>query len=411
MDFNTKLLHGGQSHSYAQGSTTPPIFQTSAYSYPSAEGLEKVFKHQAPGFAYTRVGNPTVSAFEQRVNALEGGVAASAMSSGMSACALAFLNVLSAGDEIITGCALYGGTMDLFTDLKRWGITTHYVKHVCKEEIAPLINENTKIIFGELISNPSLEIMDIPAVAELAHSHNIPLFIDSTTATPYLCNPLKLGADIVIHSTSKYINGGGNSISGVVVDGGKFKWDYDRYPALAPFKKYGNLAFTVRMQTDIRENLGSCLAPQNAYLNVIGMETLGLRMDRICSNAKALAEGLRELPGITVNYSTFEDSPYKHLVESELKGMGGGILTFRAGSKERAYKIMNNLKIVLRASNIGDIRTLAIHPYSTLYINRTPEETEAAGVFEDTIRVSVGIEDVADLLADFAQAVEKADAE
>lgn len=411
MEFNTLLLHGRMVGKYANNATVPPITQTSAYSYPSAEQHEKVFRHQAPGYAYSRVANPTVSAFEQRIAELEGGISAVAVSSGMAAITLALLNVLSAGDEVIAGSGLYGGTLDLFRDLERFGIKTHFVHFVCKDEIEPLMNEHTKVVFGELISNPGLDVMDVRETAGCVHAHGIPLFVDSTTATPYLCRPLTLGADVVIHSSSKYINGGGNSISGMIVDGGKFRWDSEKFPALAPFLKYRNMAYTIRLQTDIRENIGSCLAPFNAFMNVVGMETLGLRMDRICENAKELAEYLTTLPDIHPDYPSLWEDHCKDLVESELGGRGGGILTFRAGSKERAFKIIDNLQCVVRASNIGDVRTLVIHPASTLYINSSKENTEAAGVYEDTVRVSVGIEDIKDLKEDFRQAVEKADQE
>ena len=271
--------------------------------------------------------------------------------------------------------------------------------------LRPLINEKTKVIFGELISNPALKVLDIPAVSALAHEAGIPLFVDSTTATPYIARPLELGADVVIHSTSKYLNGGGNSIGGVIVDGGKFKWDIEKYKALSEFKKYGKAAFIVRIRTDIWENLGGCMAPLNAFLSFIGVETLGLRMERICANADKLAHALSEFPELSVDYLTLPDHPYHEYVEKELNGYGGGILNFRTGSKERAFKIINSLKYALIASNIGDIRTLVIHPASTLYIRSGKEEMEAAGVFEDTVRVSVGIEDPEDLINDFTEAV------
>ena len=234
------------------------------------------------------------------------------------------------------------------------------------------------MVFGELISNPALSVLDVPEAAAAAHEAGIPLFVDSTTATPYIAQPLSLGADVVIHSTSKYINGGGNSIGGVIVDGGKFDWDFNKHTALDGFKGYGKMAFSVRLRTDIWENLGGCMAPMNAFLSFIGADTLGLRMERICENADALAKALANEPDI---------------------------LNFRAGSKERAYRIINSLKYAFIASNIGDLRTLVIHPASTLYIRSSKEEMEAAGVYEDTIRVSVGIEDKEDLIRDFLNAV------
>ena len=407
--FNTKLLHGNTLKGYGQREILPPVSQVSAFRYESMEELEKVFQHKSMGYAYTRIGNPTIAAFEQRINALEGGSGAVCCSSGMAAISSALLAVCSSGDEIIAGCGLYGGTIDLLRDLEQLGIHTIYVKEMSEETLKEQINDKTRVIFGELISNPALKVMDIPAVSKAAHEAGIPLFVDSTTATPYIARPLELGADVVIHSTSKYINGGGNAIGGIIVDGGKFKWDFDRYRALTGFKKYGKAAFSIRLRTDIWENLGGCMAPANAYLNFIGTDTLGLRMERICSNADRLSHALAELKGITVNYLTLPDHPYHRFVDSELNGYGGGILNFRAGSKERAFKIINSLKYAMIASNIGDLRTLVIHPASTLYIHTNTEEMEAAGVYDDTVRVSVGIEDAEDLIADFTQAVKSAD--
>ena len=236
MDFNTRLLHGNAVKRYADGATVPPISQVSAFSYETAEELEKVFNNRAPGFAYTRIGNPTAAAFEQRICELEGGKGAVACSSGMSAVTSALLNIVGSGDEIIAGSGLFGGTIDLFGDLQELGITTKFVKHVTVEEIEPLVTERTKAVFGEVIGNPGLDVIDIRAVADFVHSKGIPLIVDSTTATPYLIRAMEYGADIVVHSSSKYINGGGNSISGVIIDGGEFRWDYDRYPGLKNIK-------------------------------------------------------------------------------------------------------------------------------------------------------------------------------
>lgn len=407
MHFNTRLLHGNANAKYPQREILPPVSQVSAYKYESMEELEKVFQHKSMGYAYTRIGNPTISAFEQKLNELEGGAGAVCCSSGMAAITAALLAVCKSGDEIITGSGLYGGTIDLFHDLEKLGIHTVFAPDMSRSTLKPLINERTKVIFGELISNPALKVLDVPEVSALAHEAGLPLFVDSTTATPYIARPLELGADVVIHSTSKYINGGGNSIGGIIIDGGKYKWDTEKHTALSEFKKYGKAAFIVRLRTDIWENLGGCMAPLNAFLSFIGVETLGLRMERICSNADKLAHALDSIKGIEVDYLTLPEHPYHEYVKKELNGYGGGILNFRTGSKERAFKIINALKYALIASNIGDIRTLVIHPASTLYIRSGKEEMEAAGVFDDTIRVSVGIEDPDDLIRDFVEAIEQ----
>ena len=406
VQFNTRLLHGRTAAGYGQREILPPISQVTAFQYENMEELEKVFQHKSMGYAYTRIGNPTLAAFEQKVNELEGGSGAVCCSSGMSAISTALLAVCESGDEIIAGSGLYGGTIDLFHDLEKLGIHTTFVKEMRRDLLEEVITDRTRVIFGELISNPSLEVLDIPEVAEVSHAAGIPLFVDSTTATPYLANPIALGADVVIHSTSKYINGGGNSIGGIIIDGGRFRWDFEKHTALAEFRKYGKMAFLLRLRTDLWENLGGCMAPMNAFLSYIGLDTLGLRMERICGNADALAGALEQEPDITVNYLTLENHRCHTYVEKELGGHGGGILTFRCGSKERAFRIINGLKYALIASNIGDLRTLVIHPASTLYIRTDEEERQAAGVYEDTIRVSVGIEDKEDLIRDFLQAVE-----
>lgn len=407
MEFNTRLLHGKSITNNPSREILPPISQVTAFRYESMEELEKVFQHKSMGYAYSRIGNPSVTSFEQRINELEHGVGAVCCSSGMSAITTALLAVCESGDEIIAASGLYGGTINLLHDIEKLGIHTRFASSMTPEEIKSLINEKTRVIFGELISNPALRVLNIPDISRVAREAGVPLFVDSTTATPYIAKPLTLGADVVIHSTSKYINGGGNAIGGVIVDGGSFKWDFEKHKSLDGFKKYGKLAFQVRLRTDIWENMGGCMAPMNAFLNCIGLDTLGLRMERICENADKLAKALDRLPDIEVNYLTLPGHPYHKYVESQLNGYGGGILNFRAGSKERAFKIINSLKYAMIASNIGDIRTLVIHPASTLYIHLGKEEMEAAGVYEDTIRVSVGIEDASDLTDDFVRAVQE----
>lgn len=407
MEFNTNLLHGAAVKEYADGGTLPQIAQVSSFQYSSAEELEKVFQHKAAGFAYSRVANPTVAAFEQRINELESGNAAIACSSGMFAVTLSLLNMLSSGDEIIAGSGLYGGTIDLFEDLIKFGIRVKYVSEMTPEKIEPEITDKTRVIFGEVLCNPSLSVMDIEAVSALAKSYQLPLIVDSTVTTPFLVNPLTLGANIVIHSTTKYINGSGNSIGGVIIDGASFPWDFDRFTGLSGYRKYKNLAYTIRLRTDIWENMGGCMAPLSAFLNVIGLETLGIRMERICQNAEALAEALSEIPGISVNYPTLSGSPYRDLCIKQFGGRGGGILTFRVGSKEKAYRILNSLKYAIRATSLGDVRTLVIHPHSTIASRNTEEQRRSAGVYEDTIRVSVGIEDSSDLIEDFIRAIKE----
>lgn len=407
MKFNTALLHGNFDGDAVTGATVTPIYQVSAFSHGTPEQLEKVFNNKAPGYAYSRISNPTVDSFEKRIASLEHGIGAIACSSGMAAVTMSLLNILSSGDEIITGSGLFGGTIDLFEDLKAFGITARFVKRVCTEEIEPLINENTKAIFAELIGNPALDIVDIESVASLAHKHGIPLIIDSTTATPCLIHPIDHGADIVVHSSSKYINGSGNAISGIIVDSGNFKWDASRYEFINTYKKYGKFAYLAKLRNGIWRNVGCCLAPMNAFLNTIGLETMGLRMERLCYNAYHLAQYLDSFEGIEANYPLLPKNPYSALAEKYFDGRGGAILTIRTGSKERAFKLMNNLKIPIVATNIGDVRTLVIHPASTIYAHSNEEQKVNAGVYEDTIRISIGIEDIEDLKEDFKQAIDK----
>lgn len=408
MGFNTDVLHTGQLTEGRGGATLMPIYQSSAFGYGTMAQLEDVFANRTAGFAYSRSGNPTVAAFERRIAALEHGYGAVACASGMAAISQTFQTLLSPGDEVIASSGLYGGTIQLNAVLRNFGLTVKYVPRLTPEDLDRCWSTRTRLVFGEVIGNPGLEVTDIRAVADWAHACGIPLVLDSTAATPFLVRPLELGADIVIHSSSKYINGAGNGVSGVVVDGGRFAWDFDRYPALATHRRFGPLAAYMRLRQDVLPCFGGCLAPFNAYLNLVGVETLGLRMERICRNADALARALAAEDGVTVNYPTLPGNRNARLVRRQFRGFGGGLLTLRAGSRERALKTIDALKCAVIASNIGDVRTLVLCPATTLYIHDTPEERIAAGVYDDTIRVSVGIEDADDLIADFRQALRQA---
>lgn len=404
--FNTGLLHG-TNEKYPQGATQVPIYQSSAFRHDSAEDLEKIFDNKKMGFSYTRINNPTVESFEKRVTMLEYGIGSVACASGMAALTNAFLNILQAGDEIVAACGLYGGTVELFDDLKPFGISVKYVKENKPEAFEAEITEETRLVFAETIGNPKLDVTDIQAVAEVAHKHDVPLIVDNTVATPYLIQPLKLGADIVVHSSSKYINGSSDAISGILVCGKGLKWDPDRYPGLAPYRKFGPFAYIAKLRNGLFRNTGACLAPQNAFLNNLGLETLGLRMQRQCDNALELARFLQGLGGdIEVNYPGLEESTYHEIAEKQFRNGYGAIVTVRTGSKEKAFSIINSLKIPLIISNIGDTKTLVIHPESTIAAHISDEEKLQSGVFEDLIRISVGIEDVEDLKEDFKQAIE-----
>lgn len=406
MGFTTQILHSKAVTANPEGATLPPIYQVGAFAAETPEDLEKIFQHRKSGHAYSRISNPTVDAFERRICALEGGKGAVATSSGMAAINLALLNILRSGDEIIAAKGLFGGTIDLFEDLKEYGISVRYADHITPSAVEPLITEHTRVIYGERIGNPLLDVMDVEGVAKLAHDNGIPLVVDNTSATPYISRPIEQGADIVVHSASKYISGSGNSISGVIIDSGKFKWDEKRYPTLKQYAMFGGFAYIAKLRNGIYRNMGSCLAPMNAYLNIVGLETLGLRMERICKNAEALAAAANGRNGVRATHPTLPDSGYKEISDKQLGGHGGGIVALHAGSKERAYELLSKLKLATNATNIGDTRTLVIHPASTIFAFNSKEQKEASGVFEDTIRVSCGIEDTEDLLEDFLSAID-----
>lgn len=410
MRFNTALLHGDFRGDAATGATLTPVYQSSAFEHKTAEELEKIFHNQAPGYSYTRIANPTIDAFEKRMTALEGGAASVACASGMAALYNAFCNILQAGDEIVSSASLYGGSIDLFRDLESFGITTRYVENNNWDEFQAATNEHTRLYFAETIGNPRLDVTDIKTLSELAHKNGVPLIMDNTVATAYLVRPLSLGADVVVNSTSKYINANSSAISGVITDGGKFKWDAEKYPGMKAFKKFGPFAYTAKLRNGLFRNTGACLSPQNAFYNSIGMETLGIRMERICSNAKKLAEFFSsEYKDITVNYPGLKSSRWHDIATAQFGGNAGGIITIRTGSKAKAFAIINALKLPIIVSNIGDTKTLVIHPESTLNVHSTEEEKKTAGVFDDLIRISVGIEDIEDLIEDFRQAIKTAE--
>lgn len=406
MQFNTKLLHGADVHAYEHNATMPAINQSSSFSAASAQDLEDLFNQRKAGATYTRVANPTVAAFERRLCELEKGVGAKSCASGLAAIAISILNLVEAEDEIIVSSSLFGGSLELFSELTKFKIKVHFLSHFVADEIAKYINDKTKIIFGEIITNTSLEVMDVRAIADLAHKHRIPLIVDATTASPYLVHANDLGADIVVHSTSKYINGFGNSIGGIIIDSGKMDWDFEKFKGLKPYQDYRHLAYFVKLTKETWRNFGSCLPPFNAYLDIMGLETLGIRMKTISSNALALAEALSQDPRVIVNYPALKSSPYYDLTQKQFNGLGAGIFTIRVGSKEKAYKFMDSLKLATIATNIGDVRTLVISPRRTIFRNLTSEECESNGIYSDLIRVSVGIEDFEDLLSDFKQALD-----
>ena len=407
MKYDTSLLHGNFKGDAGTGATLVPVYQSSAFGQETAEQIEKIFHNKAAGFAYTRISNPTTASFENRITYLEGGIASVAVSSGMAAISATFLNILSSGDEIISKNSIFGGTLDLFKDFENLGIKIHLIDEITEDEMKKYVNENTKAVFAETIGNPKLDVTDVKKASEIVHSFGLPFILDNTTATTYLVKGIDLGADIIINSASKYINGNSNSISGVITDSGNFKWTVEKCPIMKDYVKFGKFAFSTKLKNDTFRNLGCCVSPMNSYYNSLGLETLSLRMERHCSNALALSESLEGLDGVReVVYPMLKSSPYYDIANSQFNGKGGGILTLRLFTKERAFAFINQLKYAINITNIGDTKTLVIHPSSTIYAHSNEEEQIKAGVYDDLIRVSVGIEDIEDLKQDFKDALD-----
>ena len=406
MKFTTKLIHGNEALD-STGATNTPVFLSNAYAHTSPEKLEGIFKGTAMGFAYTRISNPTINAFERRIASVEGAMAATAAASGMSAIYLAIMNIVESGDEIISSSGLFGGTYTLFRNLKSYGIKTNFLETLDEENLEKVVTEKTKVLFAEAIGNPKLDILDIEKVSEFCNKHNIIFIVDSTITTPYLINPIKYGADVVIHSTSKYINGTSNSIGGVIVDGGSTKYKNEKFKNFSNYsKKFGTMAFTGKLRDTIGKDLGAALSPMSAFLNLTGIETLSLRMKQHCENTLKVAEYLEAHEKVvSVNYPKLKSSPYYDLAEKYYEKGASGILTFRLGSKERCFKFINELKLIVNLTNVGDTKTLIIHPASTICLNNTEEEKLQMGVYEDLIRLSVGIEDIEDIIGDIEEAL------
>ena len=407
--FDSLLVHGGLEAGPA-GATAVPIVQSSSFAYSTAEGLEDVFRGRVPGSVYTRMGNPTTDALERRLALLEGGGAAIATASGMAAITTAVLTILRSGDEILSSASLFGGTFSLFRDtLSNYGITTTFVDPLDLEGFKNAVNDRTRLFFVETIGNPKLDVPDVPAIARIAHEAGLPIMVDSTVSTPYLASGAALEADILAYSTSKYINGTGTTIGGVIIDRGVFDWNSSKFPHFEQFhKKYRAFAFTARARKLVHKDVGACAAPFNSYLLTEGVQTLALRMERHCSSALALASFLKDHPKVAwVSYPGLEDSPQYEVATKLYGGRYGGLLAFGTGDKASAFKIINSLKLAKNLANIGDAKTLVIHPASTICADYNSTEKALMGVTEDLIRVSVGIEDCLDIIDDFKQALDE----
>lgn len=398
-----------------------PITQSTTYKYDSSEHVGKLFDLVEDGFFYTRLANPTADAVERKIADLEGGVGALCTSSGQAASFIAVTNICNSGEHMIASSAIYGGTTNLFAvTLKKLGIEVTFVDVNCtKEELQNEVRENTKLIFGETIANPALTVLDIEKFAKVAHANGIPLIVDNTFATPYLCRPFEFGADIVTHSTSKYMDGHAVSLGGVIVDSGNFNWDNGKFPGLStPDESYhgiiytkdcGKAAFITKARVQLMRDLGSTPAPNNMFLLNLGLETLHLRMERHCSNALAVAKYLLNHEKITyVNYPGLESDKYYELTKKYLKRGASGVISFGVkGGRAAAMKLMDSLKLAAIVVHVADARTGVLHPASTTHRQLSDEQLIAGGILPDLIRMSIGIENVEDIIADLEQGLQQ----
>lgn len=414
--FHTLAVRGGHSPDPTTGALAVPVYQTVAYQFQDADHAARLFALEEGGNIYSRIMNPTVAALEQRLALLEGGAGALATSSGQAAITLAIYNLARAGDNIVAANNLYGGTINLFANtLPKWGIEFKLVPND-PQAFAEAADDKTKAFFVETIGNPGLDIADIEELAKLAHSLGIPLIVDNTFATPYLCRPIEWGADIVVHSTTKFINGHGNSIGGIIVDSGKFPWHESKFPefvnpdpsyhGVSYTKNFGPLAYIVKARVQLMRDLGACQSPFNAFLTLLGVETLPLRMQQHCNNAMAIARYLEQHPKVSwVNYPGLPSHRDHEKAKKYLRHGFGAILSFGIkGGLEAGKKFINSVRLFNLVANVGDTRSLIIHPASTTHQQLSAEQMKASGITPDMIRISVGIEGTEDLIADLEQA-------
>jgi len=421
--FETLSVHAGYTPEPTTHAVVPPLYQTVAYSFDSAQHGADLFDLKVPGNIYTRIMNPTQAVLEQRVAALEGGVAGLALASGMAAITASIQTIAEAGDNIVSSSTLYGGTYNLFAHtFPQQGIEVRFADPSKPESFAGLIDARTKAVFCESIGNPLGNVTDIAALAAVAHAKGVPLIVDNTVPSPYLLRPIEHGADIVVHALTKYLNGHGNSIGGMIVDSGKFPWAQHKerfrrlnepdvsYHGVVYTEALGPAAYIGRARVVPLRNMGAAISPFNAWLVLQGIETLALRMDRICDNTLAVAQFLQSQKKVKwVSYAALPEHPQHALAQKYLGGRASGILTFGlAGGREAGARFLDALKLFTRLVNIGDVRSLATHPASTTHRQLAAAELAAAGVSEETVRLSVGIEHIDDLRADLKQAIEAA---
>lgn len=416
---DTLSIHAGQEVDAFSKSRAVPIYQTSSYVFDDTEHARKLFSLEEPGNIYTRIMNPTQNVFEERFAALEGGVGALATSSGQAAIHLALLNIVESGDEIVASSNLYGGTYNLFNiTFKKLGIKVHFVDPSNPENFKVALTDKTKAVYAETIGNPRIDVLDIEKVAHIAHEHKIPLIVDNTFPTPYLLRPFEYGADIVIHSATKFIGGHGTSIGGIIVDSGKFNWDNGKFPGLVePDPSYhgisyandvGEAAYITKARVQLLRDLGSAVSPFNVHEFLIGLETLHLRLERHSENALKVAHFLEEHPKVSwVNYPGLESSSYHNLAKKYLPNGQGAILTFGVdGSVEDIAKFVESLNLFSHLANVGDSKSLVIHPASTTHLQLSPEEQKSSGVLPELVRLSIGTENIDDIISDLDQGLQ-----
>ena len=418
--FNTMAVHAGQRPDPVTGSRAVPIYQTSAYIFEDSDHAANLFALQRFGNIYSRIMNPTVAVFEERIAALENGIGAVATASGQAAQHIALFSLMDAGDEFIASTTLYGGTINQFdVTFRKVGINPIFVNVSDLDAVRRAITPKTKCIFAETLGNPKIDVLDIEAVARIAHEHDIPLVVDNTFASPYCCRPIDWGADIVVHSATKFICGHGTTMGGVIIDAGRFPWDNGKFPGMTePSKGYHNLRFfeyfgdfgwLMKARGEMLRDYGPCQSPFNAFLLLQGLETLHVRMERHVANARNVAEFLSNHPAVSwVNYPELPESPYRELSQKYLPKGPGAIFTFGIkGGREAGRKLIENVQLLSHLANVGDCKSLIIHPATTTHQQLSDEELVACGIGPDMIRVSIGIEDIEDILWDLEQALAK----
>jgi len=408
--FDTRVIHSSQSPGSWQGATLPPIYQTASHSHQTAENLSKTFAGKTTDHIYMRLTNPTNRILEEKLADLEGGKGAVVTASGMGAISNACMALLRAGDELVSGNSLFMSTYLLFTGVfKKYGITANLVESTDFDAIEGAINDKTRFLYLETIGNPKMDIPDIAKAADLAHRNGIPLVIDNTLASPYLCRPIELGADVVIHSTTKYLGGHGGAMGGVVIDSGNFPWSTERFSDFEPFvDRKGPLAFLDRVWREHHINFGTTQAPFHSYLTMIGLDTLALRLERHMANSLKVADYLKQRPEVSwVNYPGLSGHSSHSIAQKQFEGNGfGAMLTFGLKDQDTCFKFIDNLKLIYHLANLGDCKTLIIHPYSSQYVSFKEEQRQALSITPDLLRLSVGIEAAEDICEDMGQSLD-----